>query len=163
MIGLVKSGDRCLGWDKKIVENRMYSDAPRRAEMIFYEGRPAIVGSVQRLAIAIITLGIGWLYFWITTNTTHYLVTSQRVLVETGLLSRRTDTLELYLIDDINLEKPFGQRLMGTGNIIFHTQDRSTPELRLDRLPLNVRELYEQMRPAIEESKYWQRIRSREG
>ncbi|WP_019501864.1 PH domain-containing protein [Pseudanabaena sp. PCC 6802] len=141
----------------------MYSDTPRKAEIVFYEGRPAVIGSVPRLAIAIVTLGIGWLYFWITTNTTHYLITSQRILVETGLLSRQTNTLELYLIDDIDLEKPFGQRLMGTGNIILRTQDRSTPELHLERLPLNVRELYEQMRPAIEESKYWQRIRSREG
>jgi uncharacterized membrane protein YdbT with pleckstrin-like domain len=145
----------------------MYSDTPRsdrsdRSETIFFDGRPAIIGSLQRLFLSIITLGIGALYFWLRTITTHYLITSQRIVIETGLLSRRTDTLELYLIDDIKLEKPFGQRLMGTGNMVLYTQDKSTPMLQLERLPLNVRQLYEQMRPAIEDSKYWQRIRSRE-
>jgi uncharacterized membrane protein YdbT with pleckstrin-like domain len=146
----------------------MYSDTPRsdrsetRSETVFFDGRPAIIGSLSRLFLSIITLGLGALYFWISTISTHYLITSQRIVIETGLLSRKTDTLELYLIDDIKLEKPFGQRLMGTGNIVLYTQDKSTPMLSLERLPLNVRELYEQMRPAIEESKYWQRIRSRE-
>jgi uncharacterized membrane protein YdbT with pleckstrin-like domain len=143
----------------------MYSDTPRaetRSETIFFDGRPAVIGSLQRLFLSIVTLGLGALYFWLRTITTHYLITSQRIVIETGLLSRRTDTLELYLIDDIKLEKPFGQRLLGTGNMLLHTQDKSSPMLSLERLPLNVRELYEQMRPAIEESKYWQRIRSRE-
>jgi uncharacterized membrane protein YdbT with pleckstrin-like domain len=143
----------------------MYSDTPRpepRSETIFFDGRPAVIGSLPRLFLSIITLGIGALYFWVRTMSTRYLITSQRIAIETGLLSQRTDTMELYLIDDIKLEKPFGQRLMGTGNMVLYTQDKSSPMQTLERLPLNVRELYEQMRPAIEESKYWQRIRSRE-
>lgn len=130
-------------------------------ERIIYDGKPAVIGSVSRLFTAIFTLGIGALFFWVKSISTHYLVTTQRIVVESGVLSKRTDTLELYLIDDVELEKPIGQRLMGTGNIILLTQDITNKRLHLVRLPLDVRNLYEQLRPAIESSKYARRIAGR--
>ncbi len=130
-------------------------------ERIIFDGKPAVIGSVSRLFTAIFTLGIGALFFWVKSISTHYLVTTQRIVVESGVLSKRTDTLELYLIDDVELEKPIGQRLMGTGNIILLTQDITNKRLHLVRLPLDVRNLYEQLRPAIESSKYARRIAGR--
>lgn len=138
-------------------------DELRRPEEILFDGHPAVFGSVGRLLLAIVTLGLAAIAFWLRSKTTHYLITSQRITVERGLLSRTIDTLELYAVDDIELQKPIGQRLMGTGNIVLFTQDRTNPQLWLERLPLDVRALYERLRPAIEQAKYFQRIRSREG
>jgi len=130
-------------------------------ERIIFDGKPAVIGSVSRLFTAIFTLGIGALFFWVKSISTHYLITTQRIVVESGVLSKRTDTLELYLIDDVELEKPIGQRLMGTGNVLLLTQDITNKRLHLVRLPLDVRNLYEQLRPAIESSKYARRIAGR--
>jgi len=66
------------------------------------------------------------------------------------------------MINDIELEKPFGQRLMGSGNITLIGQDQTTPSLRLERLPLDVRKLYEQLRQDIEKSKFVRRSYYRE-
>lgn len=126
-------------------------------ETVLFDGHPALLGSVTRLLIAIATLGLGAIYFWIETSNIKYLITSQRVVIEAGILSKTIDALELYLINDIELEKPFGQRLLGTGNITLIGQDQTNPTLRLVRLPLDVRQLYEQLRQDIERSKQLRR------
>jgi uncharacterized membrane protein YdbT with pleckstrin-like domain len=136
----------------------MNSESIRAAEQELFSGHPALIGSLGRLAIAIFSLGIGALYFWLETKTTKYRVTTQRVVVETGWFDRKIDAIELYLVDDIRMEQPFGQRLMGTGNMILITRDRSTPQVHLDRIAVEVTQLYESMRPHIEESKYRHRL-----
>ncbi len=127
-------------------------------ERILFQGHPAIIGSVSRLLMAIFTLGIGAIWFWLRSINTQYLITSQRIVIEIGIFSRTIETLEIYQVDDIQLEKPLGQRIMGTGNIVLLTRDISAPKLSLHRLPIDVRELYEQMRPCIQEARYRFRV-----
>jgi uncharacterized membrane protein YdbT with pleckstrin-like domain len=122
-------------------------------EQKFFEGHPHPIGSVSRLAIALLTLGLAYIYFWLRSRSVTYLVSDQRILIEEGLFSQTTHTIELYTIEDIEIQKPFGQRLLGTGNLIIHTKDRTNPTLVLARLPVDVRQLYELMRPAIQEAK----------
>ncbi|NJK35130.1 MAG: PH domain-containing protein [Oscillatoriales cyanobacterium SM2_2_1] len=128
-------------------------------EVILFDGSPAVIGSVSRLIIAIVTLGIGWLWFWLKSSNIRYLITSQRIVIESGIFSRRIDTLEIYSIDDIQLEKPLNQRVMGTGNILLLTRDATTSRVHLERLPVDVRHLYELMRPHIQSArqKFWVR------
>jgi hypothetical protein len=131
-------------------------------ERILFKGHPAIIGSVPRLLVAIFTLGLGALWYWLQSINTHYLVTSQRIVIEIGVLSKQIETIEIYQIDDMQLEKPLGQRLMGTGNILLLTRDLSAPKIFLERLPLDVRELYEQMRPFIQQARLRFRVRDEE-
>jgi uncharacterized membrane protein YdbT with pleckstrin-like domain len=138
------------------------SDSADLNETVIFDGHPALIGSITRLIIAIATLGIGAVYFWIQSSNVKYLITSQRVVVESGIFSKNIAAVELYMINDIELEKPFGQRLMGSGNITLIGQDQTTPSLRLIRLPLNVRTLYEQLRQDIEKSKFVRRSYYRE-
>lgn len=128
-------------------------------ERILFQGHPAVLGSVSRLLVSIFTLGIGAVWYWLRTINTHYLITSQRIVVEIGIFSRTIETIEIYQVDDIQLEKPLDQRIMGTGNMILLTRDLSAPKLSLHRLPIDVRQLYEQMRPCIQEARYRFRIR----
>ena len=127
---------------------------PLPDERTLFKGHPAVIGSVTRLLIAIFTLGIGAIWFWLRSINTQYLVTSQRIVIEFGIFSKDIETLELYQIDDIHLEKPLNQRIMGTGNIVMLTRDISTPELVLERLPIDVRQLYEQIRPCIQQARF---------
>ena len=70
-------------------------------------------------------------------------MTTERIVVENGLLSKRMDQIDIYRINDYVVERPFGQRMMGTGNIVLNAMDASTPQMRLDGLKTDVRELYE--------------------
>ena len=135
---------------------------PLPDERILFKGHPAVIGSVTRLLISIFTLGIGAIWFWLKSVNTQYLITSQRIVIETGIFSREIETLEIYQIDDIHLDKPLNQRMMGTGNIVLLTRDISAPKILLDRLPLDVRELYEQMRPCIQQARFRFHVRDEE-
>jgi uncharacterized membrane protein YdbT with pleckstrin-like domain len=135
---------------------------PLPDERILFKGHPAVIGSVTRLLVSIFTLGIGAIWYWLRSINTQYLVTSQRIVIERGIFSREIETLEIYQIDDIQLEKPLNQRIMGTGNIKLLTRDISAPKLFLERLPVDVRDLYEQMRPCIQQARFRFHVRDEE-
>ncbi len=61
----------------------------------------------------------------------HYELTSQRFIHKTGLLSRRSDRIEVIDIDDVSYEQGPVQRLLGVGTIHITSSDRSDPELSL--------------------------------
>jgi uncharacterized membrane protein YdbT with pleckstrin-like domain len=123
------------------------------SENVLFEGHPAILSSLIPLLVSVLTLGLALLYYWLHSRSTHYRVTSQRVVVETGILSKRMDQIDLYRIHDYVVERPLGQRLMGTGNLLLSTQDRSTPAIRLAGLATDVVQLYERLRKATEDEK----------
>lgn len=120
------------------------------AEVVLYEGHPALVQSVWQLILSILTLGIALLYFWIHAKGIHYRITTERVVVETGLLSKRLEQIDLYRIHDYAVERPLGQRMMGNGNLILMTSDSSSSALRLTGLATDVVSLYERLRKATE-------------
>ncbi|OIP77633.1 MAG: hypothetical protein AUK48_03795 [Oscillatoriales cyanobacterium CG2_30_44_21] len=129
------------------------TQVPLPDERILFQGHPAVIGSVTRLLISILTVGIGAVWYWLRSINTKYLITSQRIVVERGIFSREIETIEIYQVDDIQLEKPLNQRILGTGNIRLLTRDITAPKLILERLPIDVRELYEQMRPCIQQAR----------
>lgn len=61
----------------------------------------------------------------------HYELTSQRFIHKAGLLSRRSDRIEVIDIDDVSYEQGPVQRLLGVGTIHITSSDRSDPELTL--------------------------------
>lgn len=122
-------------------------------EEVLFEGHPAIVPSIGPLLLAILTLGLSLLVSFARSRATRYRVTSQRVVVETGLFNKRLDQIDLYRIHDYIVERPLGQRLLGTGNLTLSTQDRSTPAVSLRGLSTDVIQLYERLRKATEVEK----------
>ncbi len=125
---------------------RMLSDG----ETLIFEGSPAVLGTLDRLCLTIITLGLAWLVYYIQAKSTRYKITTQRLVVEQGLFSRHFETVELFRIEDYSASIPFGQRLLGTGNLTLFTNDTTLPIVTLQRLPLDVRQLYEHLRIAAE-------------
>lgn len=129
-------------------------------EKVLFEGHPPLCPSATELFVAILTLGLALLYFAYKSRAVHYRITTERVVIETGLFSKRMDQIDLYRINDYVVERPFSQRIVGTGNIVLATMDRSSPELRLDGLKTDVMALYETLRKATEEMKRTRGVRT---
>lgn len=72
---------------------------------------------------------------WIGTRCQRYEITSERVKVTTGLLSRRTNEIELYRVRDYSVVEPFWLRLVGCGDVVLVTADRTTPQFVLHAVP----------------------------
>jgi uncharacterized membrane protein YdbT with pleckstrin-like domain len=134
-------------------ENATQGSAAEGAEQILYEGHPAVLPTLGAWCITILTLGLAAIYFAIRAKSQRYKLTNQRIVLETGILSKRLDQIDTYRINDYVVERPFGQRLVGTGNLILSALDRSTPEVRIFGLKTDVTVLYEQLRRATEEQK----------
>jgi uncharacterized membrane protein YdbT with pleckstrin-like domain len=122
-------------------------------EEVFFEGRPALLPSLGVLLLAIVTVGL-WLLpqAWKRLGC-HYRITSRRIVVETGVLSKRLEQVDLYRINDYTVDRPFFQRVMGTGSILLKTMDKTTPELHIRGIKTDLLALYERLRAATEVDK----------
>jgi uncharacterized membrane protein YdbT with pleckstrin-like domain len=143
--------------DNEIVQAGPEGDAA--GEQVFYDGHPALLPSAGHLALAVLTVGLALIYFWLKQKGSRYRITSERVVIERGIFSKRVDQIDVYRINDYTLELPFGQRMMGTGNLVLDAMDRSTPQLRLAGLNTDVRQLYEDLRKATEAQKRLRGVR----
>lgn len=93
---------------------------------------------------------------YIATRCHRYEITSERVKITTGLLSRHSTELELYRVRDYSIVEPFWLRLVGCGNIVLQTSDRTTPQVVLRAVP-HAQRLKDQIRTHTE------RMRQRRG
>ncbi|MBM4374721.1 MAG: PH domain-containing protein [Deltaproteobacteria bacterium] len=130
-----------------------------RDEETLFDGHPARIATVGALLLSIATLGLALIVYELRRRSIHYRVTTQRIVIERGLFSRRMDQLDVYRITDYSVEVPFAQRLVGTGNLILRSMDPTTPEVRLDALKTDVRGLYENLRRATELEKQRRGVR----
>ncbi len=76
------------------------------------------------LGLAVIVFGIGLL----RRDATEMAVTNKRVIVKTGLASRRTVELLLTRIESVVVEEPFIGRMLGFGTVILRGTG-GTPEV----------------------------------
>jgi uncharacterized membrane protein YdbT with pleckstrin-like domain len=124
--------------------------ASNEPERVLFEGPPALIPSIGALLITVLTLGLALIVFVIRQRATRYRVTTERVVVERGLFSKRIEQIDIYRINDYVVELPFSQRLMGTGNLVLEAMDKTTPHIHLTALGTDVRALYEELRKATE-------------
>jgi membrane protein YdbS with pleckstrin-like domain len=123
------------------------------AEEVLFEGHPALIPSFGILLLAVLTLGLWLLPRAWQVRGKLYRVTTRRIVVETGVLGKRLEQIDLYRIADYTVERPFGQRLLGTGNLLLKTFDKSTPSLDISDIKTDVVTLYERLRQATEAEK----------
>jgi uncharacterized membrane protein YdbT with pleckstrin-like domain len=95
---------------------------------------------------------------WLFIKFRVYEVTTERIRRTTGILTRRTDELELYRVKDVTLVEPLVMRLFGCGNVLVSTIDTSTPFLELVCIR-NAREVREQLRQSTEVCRDRKRVR----
>lgn len=91
-------------------------------------------------------------------KSTRYQLTTERLRITEGILSKRTEELELYRVRDMSLEKPFIYRLFSKGNICLITSDRSAPNIMLEAVP-RAEELMNVLREHVEICRDRKRVR----
>lgn len=128
-------------------------------EHVLFEGSPAALPTLGAWVLAVLTLGVYGLVAWARARATTIRVTSQRIVVEKGLFSKTLDQIDLYRVVDYRVERPLGQRLVGTGNLVLETLDKTTRELALRGLRTDVVALYERLRTATEAERARRRVR----
>lgn len=72
-----------------------------------------------------------------------YRVTNQRIIIESGVLSKQIDEIDMRTVDDLEFRQGVIERLLGIGGITIISSDKSTTRVRLLGLekPRELREL----------------------
>ena len=122
-------------------------------EEVLFDGNPALVPSLGALVLAIVTLGLWLIPLWWMSRGRHYKLTTKRVVVETGILNKRLEQVDLYRVSDYTVLRPISQRLLGTGNLVLRTLDATSPEVPVSNIKTDVVALYERIRAATEVEK----------
>jgi len=119
-------------------------------ERVLFDGYSALIPSVGTLLLVILTLGLWLIPCWWRSRSRHYRLTTRRVVVETGVLGKRLEQVDLYRVSDYSVVRPIGQRLLGTGNLVLRTLDRTSPVVLVEGIRTDVVALYEGIRAATE-------------
>jgi uncharacterized membrane protein YdbT with pleckstrin-like domain len=85
-------------------------------------------------------------------------ITDQRLIEEKGVLSKKTDELELYRVKDIRLEQPFFLRVVGLSNIILATSDRTNSIVKIPAIK-DGKNLRENLRVVIDARRDKKKVR----
>jgi uncharacterized membrane protein YdbT with pleckstrin-like domain len=127
-------------------------------------GLAAFLVEVPHPAISILlgVVGIaalGYMFVrWLLIKVRVYEVTTERLRITNGIITRRTDELELYRVKDTTLVEPLFMRVFSLGHIDFVTYDATTPNVRLEAIR-GARDLRESLRKAIETCREKKRVR----
>lgn len=71
----------------------------------------------------LVAAGVLWLRYYLRSAGTQYTVTTQRIKLEHGILSKVQESLELFRIDHFELRKPLGMRLLGFSWLHLYSSD----------------------------------------
>ena len=102
------------------------------------------------LTVVLLPISIGvilWKYLVVKNH--KYELTNERLKLESGVLSKTEDVLELYRVQDTQWEQPFLLRLFGLANIYLVTADPTTPVVAIEAIP-NAKALHERIRNLVE-------------
>jgi len=76
-----------------------------------------------------------------------YLVTTDRIEIEKGWISKKVDNLDLFRIKDVRFRQSIMDRLLQIGNIVIISTDASSPTLEINGIHKS-RELYDKLKEA---------------
>ncbi|MFZ9692058.1 MAG: PH domain-containing protein, partial [Phycisphaerales bacterium] len=107
------------------------------------------------LAIALATVGVGWMasplllaplaaiaWKWLVLKLVRYELTQERIRVRSGVFTRHLEEIEIYRVKDTELSIPLWQRLVGIGTLRVISSDHTNPNIPLRGIadPESVRE-----------------------
>ena len=130
------------------------------SEQTLWRGNSSQLKNFWPFVSCLLVIPIPWaIYRWLEVKTTVYQLTTERFIIERGILNKTTDTLELYRVRDLQVTQPFWIRLFGLENIHMITADTSTPTIMLDSVPKDLK-LPDQFRKQVEEARMRKRVRT---
>jgi len=131
----------------------MIYDAKQFLPFVILAVLASLVGYLEPTGLGVLSAALGFLAFsgvilleyFLKSRRTHYEVTTQRIKLESGLLSKRQESLELFRIDHFELREPFGWRLLGHADLRLFTSDAELEKFRIYAVP-RLKELAEELR-----------------
>ena len=88
------------------------------------------------LLLCWLVLPVAWaLYCYLRTANHRYILTDQRLLVQSGIIVKRVETLELYRVKDLSVSGTLLQTMFGRGQIILRSTDTTNPVLLINAVP----------------------------
>jgi membrane protein YdbS with pleckstrin-like domain len=134
-------------------------------EMTLYNGHPALIYSIGQfvpfLAVIVLTavaifllewqnlseyttyavlaalliLSLMFLRLYTRSRGTHYIITTQRIKFERGLLSKVQESLELFRVDHFELRQPIGARILGHASLHLFSSDAELENFSIYGIP----------------------------
>jgi len=89
--------------------------------------------------------GIVCLRYFLKSRSIHFEITTQRIKLETGVLSKVQESLELFRIDHFEFRKPLGMRLLGQSALRVYSSDAELSKFYIYGVP-NLESLAETLR-----------------
>jgi uncharacterized membrane protein YdbT with pleckstrin-like domain len=114
-------------------------------ERQLFAGNPVVISSLGQWAIVVITIGIAWLIYWVKSRSVVYTLTTQRIQIERGLFSTIRSSVELFRIDDFDIHRPVGMRVLGYCMLHLRSSDPDLATLIISGIP-NLEALADQLR-----------------
>jgi membrane protein YdbS with pleckstrin-like domain len=94
---------------------------------------------------ALFILSVMFLRMYARSRGTHYIITTQRIKFERGLLSKVQESLELFRVDHFELRQPIGARLLGHASLHLFSSDAELENFSIYGIP-NLPALADQLR-----------------
>jgi membrane protein YdbS with pleckstrin-like domain len=85
------------------------------------------------------------IHYYVRSRSTRYEITTQRIKLEHGLLSKVQESLELFRIDHFELRKPLGKRLLGQASLHLFSSDAELENFSIYGVP-NLEALADELR-----------------
>ena len=138
-------------------------------EKDLFAGHPAVIYSVGQLlpflilvvaaAVAIylnapvgyvvlgfvVLSGVVCLWYFAKSRSIHFEITTQRIKLERGVLSKVQESLELFRIDHFEFRKPLGMRLLGQSSLHVYSSDAELSKFFIYAVP-NLEAIAEELR-----------------
>ena len=111
--------------------SKFCSECGAQLERVSASGRPSQSRSQPQAHQAEQVLWEGKPYLKEVTRNTTYTLTTQRLIIRTGLLGRSEEQIDLGRVKDIRLTQGLSDRMIGIGQIEVISTDPSTPSFRL--------------------------------
>lgn len=123
-----------------------------------------LVGSLAGYGTLLLCLiGVGLIIValrWLKNVATHYDLTDQRLIIQTGIFNRKTDEIELYRVKDVTVAYSLPNQWADIGAITIQSSDPTTAGglLVLADIP-HARALREEMRTLVDRARQARRVR----
>ena len=101
-----------------------------------------------------ILFGLPWTF-------TRYFLTADKLVIDTGFLSRNEDDIRLYRITDITLKRKLWERMCGLGTIHCCSGDKTSPEFDIAHVK-DARRVKDMLSDMVEEARDKRRVGVRE-
>ena len=103
-------------------------------------------GYVAYVALAaVLMLGGMFLRLYLLSRGTHYIITTQRIKFERGILSKVQESLELFRIDHFEFRQSLGARILGHASLHLFSSDAELENFAIYGIP-NLAALADQLR-----------------